>query len=1286
MTVRHAPARGIGKWLERLLLGGVLLSILLLLVVRFGWPQLAEYRGEIEAGLSHYLRRPVRIEQLSLGWQGWQPVLRVQGFSLQDTTNNLPLVRFQRAVIHLRLLRSLYALRPEPYSVRLEGGYASLTYNAAGALSLTPSSVRGRAPALEELLAWLVGIESLDLHIDELRLPPFKDRPPWVLHDLRLSLRHQPETRLGVSVELPASLGRQLHLVVALSGNDPNAPAQSGHFYARGMDLQPAGWPLPVTFTQGRVDTLELWGAWHDLTMTRLQGQFQGGGLALIPPAAESVPAFFAPDAATLTTRFDWRRRPEGWNAEVGWQGSDAQGSPIFNSAMGLAWANPQADRPGRLAGNVNDLRLQDLLAGVGPWLTASQRRGLEQLSPHALFPRVEGWFEPHATQTGPNYRLIAEFNDLRTQEWQTVPAIGDLAGRIELDGDHGVLTLDNTAPTLTSRQWRTPLKLEQLGGAVHWRSEDGGWRVATTGLQFGNTVFNATLRGDVNLPLQDSPRLDTQLDFEVADIARLKDYLPAKLLHPRLVDWLRQALVGGRLTAGQSTLQGRLSDFPFSDSPGLFETRFQLHDATLDYSQRWPRLEELEAAFTFRNQAMDVAVQAGTMLGADVEKTTCRIADLRQAILNIEGRIRASSATLLRFLKDSPLTKRAGPHVAKLQARGENTLDLVLAIPLNKQPSRVKGVVGFTGGEISVPGFGLTLGDIRGDLAFDGGSLNARDIKLLFRGEPATLDVNTESGSIGQTIHFKLSGIWDLSELVGSNALRSYLQGKGPVAIDLQVPSGGGDTSSTLALAASTDLQGIAVNLPSPLGKPSTGKRLLTIKIDLDDDDKKALQILIDYEPDTQAILEWGGFPRQARFLRGAVHIDAGRAKLPEAPGLTLIANLPYWRLSIPGPGEGGGASIWQNLNDITAHIDKLQWGDWIMDDLSLHATPDQNAVHVDLTGTAANGRLALPIQSGTPLQVELRHLVLSHPTATPTSAEKPANTPAAKTEEPDPRRLPPLRIVIEDLILDGHTLGRLKLLTDPRNDGMSLTELQLHSNVHEVSASGDWSVTPEGPLSRIQVGFNSKDLGASLQSLGYAATIQGGETRADFTASWRAPLPAVTLALLNGHLDFTVGAGQLLKVDLGVGRIFGLLNFSNIMRRLRLDFSDLLEEGLTFDSITGSFDFDQGQANTDNFVMEGPAIRIGITGRIDLLKRRYDQLVTVIPQVGSPLTIAGTIAGGPVVGAAVFVAENLLKPGIDEVARRQYRLSGSWDDPSFQAVGRESLRTTPQGGHGNK
>lgn len=130
------------------------------------------------------------------------------------------------------------------------------------------------------------------------------------------------------------------------------------------------------------------------------------------------------------------------------------------------------------------------------------------------------------------------------------------------------------------------------------------------------------------------------------------------------------------------------------------------------------------------------------------------------------------------------------------------------------------------------------------------------------------------------------------------------------------------------------------------------------------------------------------------------------------------------------------------------------------------------------------------------------------------------------------------------------------------------------------------------------------------------------------------------------------------------------GLFSLHSLSRRLALDFSDLFQKGLGFDSIEGTFSLSNGHAYTRDLTLKGPAARIDISGRIGLKDRDYDQIVTVTPRVSSALPIAGTIAGGPAVGAALFLAERFLRQEIDQVARYRYSVTGPWSDPVVKRI----------------
>ena len=105
-------------------------------------------------------------------------------------------------------------------------------------------------------------------------------------------------------------------------------------------------------------------------------------------------------------------------------------------------------------------------------------------------------------------------------------------------------------------------------------------------------------------------------------------------------------------------------------------------------------------------------------------------------------------------------------------------------------------------------------------------------------------------------------------------------------------------------------------------------------------------------------------------------------------------------------------------------------------------------------------------------------------------------------------------------------------------------------------------------------------------------------------------------------------------------------------------------------FDQISGAITFKRGQAYTDRLIMDAPAAQMQMQGRIGLQARDYDQQITVTPRLGGALPLAGALAGGPAVGAAVFLAERLLQKGIENITRYRYTLKGSWDNPVLESL----------------
>lgn len=181
----------------------------------------------------------------------------------------------------------------------------------------------------------------------------------------------------------------------------------------------------------------------------------------------------------------------------------------------------------------------------------------------------------------------------------------------------------------------------------------------------------------------------------------------------------------------------------------------------------------------------------------------------------------------------------------------------------------------------------------------------------------------------------------------------------------------------------------------------------------------------------------------------------------------------------------------------------------------------------------------------------------------------------------------------------------------------------------------------------------------------------VKGGKLEGSIQLNWPGSPADFSLATVEAEFDLRAEDGRLVSVDEGgAGKLLSLFSLNTLQRRLTLDFSDVFKEGFTFDKMQGHFVVMDGDAFTNDFTIKGSSAIIDIAGRTGLVAQDYDQLVTVTPQVSSTLPIAGAIAGGPAIGAAVFLADKLVGDKFNRITRIQYQVVGSWDEPVYKKL----------------
>jgi len=401
----------------------------------------------------------------------------------------------------------------------------------------------------------------------------------------------------------------------------------------------------------------------------------------------------------------------------------------------------------------------------------------------------------------------------------------------------------------------------------------------------------------------------------------------------------------------------------------------------------------------------------------------------------------------------------------------------------------------------------------------------------------------------------------------------------------------------------------------------------------------------------------------------------------------LRLHSDLLGMALDLPHPLDKAAADA--RTLDVVHHFSgarrgqlQVHYGEELRVLLALdeHGVPQRGALHFGTEGAVLPDAAALRVSG------RLRDLALDRwaavlrggkgaPLTLPVRLDMTELHLAAAAEEgngggkADWRDLPPLDVRIERFGYGTLQLEQLAFKLRSSRDSVQLSDLHLSGPGMVVSGQGRWQSRPRS-YSEVTLNLESPDVGQMLRHLEVASVISRGKAQVSAELNWPAPLAEFSLATLGGNVHAKMEDGLMDEIEPGAGRLLGLLSLQALPRRLILDFRDLFQKGLAFSRIEGDVALRGGDAHTANLVMESSAAVIRVEGRTGLVARDYDQRVTVVPNLSGTAPVVGTLAFGPQVGAVMLLFQRLLKKNVDEAARTEYRITGSWDQPVIEKI----------------
>ncbi|VXD03129.1 conserved hypothetical protein [Pseudomonas sp. 8Z] len=1224
-------------------------------------PLVAEYRLELENRATAQLGMPVRIGRLEGRWQGFSPVVVAHDVQLGAEAQGLSLEQVQ---VVPDMLGSLLARAPRIAHLQVQGLQLNVQEDQQGAWHVQGLPQRQTSPDVAQVLQQLHVLQRVSL-VDSRVVLQAQGREPLLLSYVNLSLRYGASSqRLDGRLLLPDGQPVALQLRTRLQPQTWRE-AQS-ELYLSLPQSDWAAWLPPRLTADWKLQRLSAGG---ELWLAAQGTQLQRAALRVHAPQVRLNYAERAPVTVDdLAFNAFFTGNDDGLHAQIDSLALSHGEQRLGEVHLALDGSGEGEQKQWKLAADRIELAAWSPLVEALAPMPEAVHEALVALAPKGSVSNLHLDYRP--ALSGPErLQFAANLEQVGFAAYHGAPAAENVSGSIGGDLQQGELRLNAEDFALhLDHFFPEPWRYRHAQARLAWRWNDEGVTLISPYMRLDGE--EGQLAGDMLIRLLRDPEAEDYMDLRVGlrdgDAAYTRKYLPTRspAMSEALSQWLQSAIKGGKVQEGYFQYQGsiRKGDPREAHNMSLF---FRVSDAELAFQPGWPALREGRGDVLIEPDAVRVRLQQGRLLDSTVSDVTADIAllhDGKPPRLKLEGDVRSSLPDALKLLQQVPLgTQKV---FAGWQGEGPLAGRLNLDIPLQK--GQMPGVVvdfATEGASLKLANPDLQLSQIEGAFRFNNASgLSAPKVSAQVFGRPVSGSISAQ-GSRGQG-----RTLFDLRGQVQVTALQKWLKAPSSIPVSGLLPyrlrlTLDGDDS---LLRVDSTLRGVAVDLPAPFGKAANESRHADWRMTLAGRERRYWA-----QYGELASLSLASPPSALTQGRGELVLGGEEARLPTEPGLRVRGrlvelDLAAWQQVGSKHQVSVDADSQRLLKSAQLDIGRFHGFGQDIENIQVGLRRAGQAWALQLDSALAAGQVLLPDADGAPIGIDMRYVKLPAP--------EPSQDKSASTVDPlagvDPRKIPALNVHIDQVWRGDKVLGTWSLQARPEKQGVRFDALDLDLQGLKIGGTIGWHGEPGNTRTWYKGRLQGKELNKVLLAWNYAPSVTSESFRVDVDGNWPGSPAWFSLKRFSGNLDPSLRKGQFVEVQGSAQalRVFGLLNFNSIGRRLRLDFSDLLGKGLSYDRVKGNLQATDGLFVTrEPITLTGPSSNLEINGHLDMNDDLIDAKLLVTLPVTNNLPLAALIVGAPAVGGALFIADKLLGDKVARFASVQYDVKGPLQEPKI-------------------
>ena len=348
---------------------------------------------------------------------------------------------------------------------------------------------------------------------------------------------------------------------------------------------------------------------------------------------------------------------------------------------------------------------------------------------------------------------------------------------------------------------------------------------------------------------------------------------------------------------------------------------------------------------------------------------------------------------------------------------------------------------------------------------------------------------------------------------------------------------------------------------------------------------------------------------------------------------------------------------------------IKELTYENFKLNSVEVKSNYNKGNHNLQITSDKLAGILEIPQDSNSPINIDFTKINLDNNTEETSSSFSLLKD---KITNLNWQELPTLNVKIDYLNYNSIEINKTNFTAHFTEKSINIVDLKTHLEDTEVQLFADWQKEDGTDKCWVQGDIIATSKNSYLNYLlKQRGVITASKASISFAVGWDDSPFNLKKNKLYGSVSTILEDGNINKIEKNakVLKPLGLFNADSLVKRLRLDFSDLFSSGYSYDSIKGNCLLSYGKIYTDDYIIiVAPSATQKLSGMVDINSNKLElDLVITLPIVSNLPIISLFLAANPILSGLIFIADKAIGTKINALANINYRIYGDTDNPKI-------------------